>query len=116
MGKKTECNRIACIFYNISIKPATLTRHRLALIAISRPTKGMPSLIELFNNQSAESMNREFLICDSCFWAASSLSFRRADVLDCPQCEKVLSRIPLGPKECFTYSIDSQRGVELAFA
>ena len=74
----------------------------------------MSSVLELYNDSSLK-LQREFLICDFCFWAASAICIRRHDVVTCPQCKAVVSRIPVSDNERFTFSYDKKRGVELAF-
>lgn len=76
----------------------------------------MASVLEIRNIDSLLKLQREFLICDFCFWAASAISTRRHDIVACPQCSAVVSRIPLTEKESFTFSYDQRRGVELDFA
>ena len=76
----------------------------------------MASVLEIRNGDSSVKFARQFLICDSCFWAASAISIRRHDVLTCPACKAEVSRIPLADNECFTFSYDNTRGVELDFA
>ena len=75
----------------------------------------MASVLEIQDIDSTLRLPRQFLICDFCFWAASSISTRRHDIVRCPQCEAVISRIPLTEKESFTFSYDKKRGVELDF-
>lgn len=76
----------------------------------------MASVLEIRNIDSSLKLSRQFLICDFCFWAASAISTRRHDVVTCPQCDAVVSRIPLADNESFTFNYDSRRGVELDFA
>lgn len=76
----------------------------------------MASILEIQDVDSSLKLPRQFLICDFCFWAASAISTRRHDVVTCPQCDAVISRIPLSDKESFTFSYDKRRGVELDFA
>jgi hypothetical protein len=76
----------------------------------------MASVLEIQNANYPLKLAREFLICDFCFWAASAVSTRRHDVVTCPQCDAMISRIPLAEKESFTFSYDKKRGVELDFA
>lgn len=76
----------------------------------------MASLLEIPNIDSLVKLPREFLICDFCFWAASATSMRRHDVVTCPQCNAMVSRIPLTENESFTFNYDERRGVELDFA
>jgi hypothetical protein len=75
----------------------------------------MPTILEVYNYETSTTLSREFLICDYCFWAASSISSRRRDINTCPRCDEVISRIPLTVGEKATFSIDPKRGVELAF-
>jgi hypothetical protein len=65
-------------------------------------------------NQYAQ-LQKEFLICDNCFWTSSAVSFRLTDISKCPQCDSNLSRIPIASNEKFTLLIDSKHGVELVF-
>ena len=76
----------------------------------------MASVLEIYNINSTQSLPRQFLICDYCFWAASAIRTRRREVVSCPQCDQALSRIPLGETESFTFSCGKTRGVELAFS
>ena len=76
----------------------------------------MASVLEIYNRNSSQSLPRQFLICDYCFWAASAIRSRRHDVVTCPQCYQPLSRIPLGETESFTFNYEKRRGVELAFS
>lgn len=76
----------------------------------------MASVLEIRNIDSSLKLPHEFLICDFCFWAASAISTRRHDIVTCPQCDAVVSRIPLTENESFTFSYDQRRGVELDFA
>lgn len=74
----------------------------------------MSSVLELYNESSVR-LQREFLICDFCFWAASAICIRKHDMVTCPQCKSAVSRIPISDNESFTFSYDKKRGVELAF-
>ena len=65
--------------------------------------------------QLYDKLQKEFLMCDNCFWTASAVSFRLLDIRHCPKCDSSLSRIPLGPSESFTVSYNDKRGIELAF-
>ena len=76
----------------------------------------MASVLEIRNIDSLLKLPREFLLCDFCFWAASAISMRRHDIMTCPGCNAIVSRIPLAEKESFTFSYDQTRGVELDFA
>jgi hypothetical protein len=76
----------------------------------------MASVLEIQDVDSSVNLPRQFLICDFCFWAASAISTRRHDIVTCPQCDAVVSRLPLGDKETFTFNYDERRGVELDFA
>jgi len=79
--------------------------------------EGMPTVLEVYNYEStATIMPKEFLICDYCYWAASSIGSRLRDVVTCPQCDALVSRIPLTLGESVSFSIDARRGVELSFA
>jgi hypothetical protein len=75
----------------------------------------MSSVLEIKNDHSFEKLSRQFLICDFCFWAASAVAMRRHDIINCPQCNAEISRIPLADNERFTFSYDRKRGVELDF-
>jgi hypothetical protein len=77
--------------------------------------KRMPTLLEIYNIDSSKTLDRQFLMCDFCFWAASAISTRRHDIVSCPQCSQPVSRIPLSNNEQFTYNYEQKRGVELAF-
>jgi hypothetical protein len=76
----------------------------------------MASVLEICNINSSQSLPRQFLICDYCFWAASAIGIRRREVVSCPACDQPLSKIPLGETESFTFSCEKNRGVELAFS
>lgn len=76
----------------------------------------MASVLEIRNINYSLKLPRQFLICDFCFWAASAISTRKHDVMTCPQCGAIVSRIPLACNERFTFSYDNMRGVELDFA
>ena len=76
----------------------------------------MATILEIPNIDSSVRLPRQFLICDFCFWAASAICTRRHDVVTCPQCDAVVSKIPLADNESFTFSYDIKRGVELDFA
>jgi hypothetical protein len=76
----------------------------------------MSSVLEILNIDNSSKLSRQFLICDSCFWAATAITTRRHNVMTCPQCDAVLSCIPLADNESFTFRYDSKRGVELDFA
>ena len=76
----------------------------------------MTSVLEILNIDTSSKVSRQFLICDSCFWAASAIATRRHNVMTCPQCDAVLSCIPLADNESFAFSYDNKRGVELDFA
>jgi hypothetical protein len=56
-----------------------------------------------------------FLICDDCYWCASALKIRPVEIVTCPQCQKVVSSIPLTDDESYTYSYDKRNGVEVDF-
>ena len=60
---------------------------------------------------------RLFLMCDDCFWSASAITSRKVDVnVDaCPQCGKIVSRLPLSKGEGYTFNYGIGRGVELEF-
>lgn len=75
----------------------------------------MASVLEVYDIDSSQTVSRQFLICDFCFWAASATSSRKHDIVSCPQCDQPLSRIPLCDTESFTFSYEKHRGVELAF-
>jgi hypothetical protein len=76
----------------------------------------MSSLLGVSSVDVLHRYPRRFLICDFCFWAASAIGGRQHEVDTCPQCGRQVSSIPLGDDERFTFSRDSRRGVELAFA
>jgi hypothetical protein len=76
----------------------------------------MTSVLEILNIGNSSKLSRQFLICDSCFWAATAITTRRHNVMTCPQCDAVLSCIPFADNESFTFLYDSKRGVELDFA
>jgi hypothetical protein len=76
----------------------------------------MTSVLEILNIDNSSKLSRQFLICDSCFWAATAITTRRHNVMTCAQCDAVLSCIPLADNESFTFTYDNKRGVELDFA
>jgi hypothetical protein len=76
----------------------------------------MASLLEILKIDSSLKLPRQFLICDFCFWAASAISTRTRDVVTCPKCDVMISRIPLSDNESFSFNYDKKRGVELDFA
>jgi hypothetical protein len=59
---------------------------------------------------------RNFLICNSCFWCASSLNNMHNFVDICPSCkdDKVES-MPISFDETYKFNYDSDRGVILEF-
>ncbi|WP_148700295.1 hypothetical protein [Candidatus Nitrososphaera evergladensis] len=56
-----------------------------------------------------------FLLCNSCYWCASSITELTGDDLHCPSCGQVVESIPLGTGEVFSLGIDAKRGVVLEF-
>ena len=76
----------------------------------------MTSVLEILKIESSLKLPRQFLICDFCFWAASAIGTRTRDVVTCPKCDAILSRIPLSVDESFSFNYDKRRGVELDFA
>ena len=62
------------------------------------------------------STERNFLICNSCFWCASNLNNMRNFVDICPSCknEKVES-MPISFDETYKFDYDAGRGVILEF-
>lgn len=56
-----------------------------------------------------------FLICDDCYWCASALKTRIVEIVSCPQCQKLVSSIPLTDTESYTYNYDKGHGVQVDF-
>lgn len=73
------------------------------------------SVLEIREPDTSLRFSRQFLICDSCFWAASAINIRRHDIFTCPECKTEVSHIPLTDDEIFTFNYDGRRGVELEF-
>ena len=56
-----------------------------------------------------------FLLCDQCFWSASSLS--RTFELKCMSCGSELKcALPISQNEVFAYELDHKRGVTIYFS
>ena len=59
---------------------------------------------------------RMFIICDDCYWCASSLSTTKLELVNCPQCNRRLSELPLSLDETYKVNFNPTRGVEIEFA
>jgi len=59
---------------------------------------------------------RMFIICDDCYWCASSLSTAKLELVNCPQCNRRLSELPLSLDETYKVDFNPTRGVEIEFA
>jgi hypothetical protein len=64
---------------------------------------------------AAEFKLRLFIICDNCFWCASTINTRLHDLDTCPQCGKAVSSLPLCNNEAYRYNYTLGRGIELEF-
>ena len=62
-----------------------------------------------------EFKERLFIICDDCFWCASTINTRIHHVDSCPQCQKAISSLPISTNEAYRYNYSANRGVELEF-
>jgi hypothetical protein len=68
--------------------------------------------------------NRQFAICESCFWCATifhkldaSSSNDGDDLEQCPLCKnKSISLVPLAKDEGYTIAIEGERGLEIEFS
>jgi hypothetical protein len=68
--------------------------------------------------------NRQFAICESCFWCATifhkldaSSSNDGDDLEQCPLCKnKSISLVPLAKDEGYTIAIEGKRGLEIEFS
>jgi hypothetical protein len=77
----------------------------------------MPTVVQV--NPSLNSLGQKqrlFVICDDCFWCASALNTRQADIDSCPDCGRPVSSLPLGQNEKYQYTYTPSRGVELEFS
>ena len=59
---------------------------------------------------------RMFIICDDCYWCASSLGTAKLELVNCPQCNRRLSELPLSLDETYKVNFNPTRGVEIEFA
>ena len=60
------------------------------------------------------SRNVVFVICGSCFWAASYLEGKTAD--RCQACESVnIDSLPVAGDEAYIYDYDTKRGIMMDF-
>jgi hypothetical protein len=59
----------------------------------------------------------DFLLCNSCFWCASSLNLRSFGVKECPSCnENTIERMPLHANDVYSFDYDRVTGVILEFS
>jgi len=47
------------------------------------------------SSSKTERKKRLFVICNSCYWSASSLPTRKDDIAKCPECRGAISGFPL---------------------
>src|SRR5213594_3523779 len=81
----------------------------------------MSSVLQLdesiaFSTESTRLGQRMFIICDDCYWCASSLSTAKLELVNCPQCNRRLSELPLSIDETYEVNFNPTRGVEIEFA
>ena len=81
----------------------------------------MSSVLQLdesiaFSTESTKSRQRMFIICDDCYWCAASLSTAKLELVNCPQCNRRLSELPLSLDETYKVNFNPTRGVEIEFA
>jgi hypothetical protein len=77
----------------------------------------MSSLVQI--NPSLDSLGQKkrlFIICDDCFWCASALDTRPADIDSCALCARPVSSLPIGQNEKYLFKYTPKRGVELEFS
>jgi hypothetical protein len=59
----------------------------------------------------------DFLLCNSCFWCASSLNLRSFGVTECPSCdENTIERMPLQENDVYSFDYNQVTGVILEFS
>jgi hypothetical protein len=62
------------------------------------------------------SNERNFLMCESCFWCASFLNSRYRSFNQCPSCmNSDLESMPISANEIYTFDYDPWQGVTLEF-
>ena len=71
---------------------------------VPTPPDRMSSVLQIdesmvFSTESAKLGQRMFIICDDCYWCASSLSTAKLELVNCPQCNRRLSELPLSLDE-----------------
>ena len=72
----------------------------------------------LYNDmlKHANSNEKNFLMCKSCFWCASFLNSRYRSLNACPACkDSVLESMPISVNERYTFDHDPLQGVKLRF-
>jgi uncharacterized paraquat-inducible protein A len=62
-----------------------------------------------------ELKQKQFVLCNECFWCASALNTRQFNIDKCPKCRNSISSMPLEDNDAYTYRYSSSRGVELDF-
>ena len=72
------------------------------------------------NMKKAHSKQKYFLICESCFWCASSMIdyhyYNSIGISKCPVCNRsTVESIPLSDKEAYVFDYSPVRGVSLTF-
>jgi len=55
--------------------------------------------LSLSYSENAEQKKRLFLICDFCYWTATSLPTRKDDAERCPECQGSIVGLPLSDDE-----------------
>jgi hypothetical protein len=59
----------------------------------------------------------DFLLCNSCFWCASSLTLRSFGVNECPSCkENTVEWMPLSANDVYSFDYNRVTGVILEFS
>jgi len=61
--------------------------------------------LSLSSGKNAERKKRLFLICESCYWTATSLPTRKDDVARCPECQGSIVGLPLSDDEALVNHI-----------
>jgi len=59
---------------------------------------------------------KQFVLCNNCFWIAESLGTRQFDIDVCPLCKNPVSSLPITDNETYRYNYTPSRGVELEFS
>jgi hypothetical protein len=77
----------------------------------------MSNAVEIDTNvlQLSQLRQRQFVLCNDCFWCCSTLSTRQFDIDICPNCKKSVSAMPIENNEAYTFNHTPSRGVELEF-